>query len=32
MPLAGWLLGDAAGTVIRAWDHWVTFARASAPR
>lgn len=26
MPLAGWLIGDRAGALVAAWDHWIAFA------
>ena len=25
MPLLGWFLGDAFGSVVSAWDHWIAF-------
>lgn len=25
MPLIGWFLGDAFGSVVSAWDHWIAF-------
>jgi putative Mn2+ efflux pump MntP len=25
MPMIGWLLGDAFGGVVSAWDHWIAF-------
>jgi manganese efflux pump family protein len=26
MPLGGWLIGDRAGSLVAAWDHWIAFA------
>ncbi|HEY8142586.1 MAG TPA: manganese efflux pump MntP family protein [Kofleriaceae bacterium] len=26
MPLGGWLVGDRAGSLVAAWDHWIAFA------
>jgi putative Mn2+ efflux pump MntP len=26
MPLGGWLVGDRAGPLVAAWDHWIAFA------